>query len=58
MKKMLLTDKGKGHALTHQYHGAAEVTGARRYIPTLATSTLVGVIVAFMLGGLKAHLGG
>ena len=26
--------------------------GARRFIPTLATSTLVAAIVAFMLGGL------
>ena len=48
--------RGKGHALTHEYHGAAAATGARRYIPTLATSTLVGVIVAFMLGGLVVSI--
>ena len=48
-----LLQRGKGHALTHQYHSeTGEVTGARRYIPTLATGTLVAVIVAFMLGGL------
>lgn len=47
-----LLRRGKGHALTHEYHGASAATGARRYIPTLSTSTLVGVIVAFMLGGL------
>lgn len=48
-----LLARGKGHALTHQYHGStAEVTGARRYIPSLATATLVAAIVAFMLGGL------
>jgi Domain of unknown function (DUF4396) len=57
-----LLQRGKGHALTHGYHDAPPATGARRYIPTLATSTLVGVIVAFMLGGLvvsvAAELGG
>ena len=52
VNKYLLA-RGKGHALTHEYHGASsEVTGARRYIPSFATSTLVGIIVAFMLGGL------
>jgi hypothetical protein len=47
-----LLQRGKGHALTHDYHGGGPVTGARRFIPTLATSTLVAAIVAFMLGGL------
>ena len=52
-----LLQRGKGHALTHQYHGATgEVTGARRFIPTLATGTLVAVIVAFMLGGLVVSI--
>jgi len=46
-----LLARGKGHALTHGYHGAAPV-GARRLIPDLATSTLVAAIAAFMLGGL------
>ena len=47
-----LLRRGKGHALTHRYHGANEVTGARRWIPDLATSTLVAAIAAFLLGGL------
>jgi hypothetical protein len=47
-----LMARGKGHALTHEHHGAAPATGARRWIPDLSTTTLVGVIVAFMLGGL------
>ncbi|HEV2796686.1 MAG TPA: DUF4396 domain-containing protein [Nocardioides sp.] len=47
-----LLARGKGHALTHEHHGAAPATGARRWIPSLSTTTLVGVIVAFMLGGL------
>lgn len=51
-----LLQRGKGHALTHEYHGAGTATGARRFIPTLATSTLVGVIVAFMLGGLVVSI--
>ena len=46
-----LLSRGKGHALTHGFHGV-EPEGARRYIPDLATSTLVAAIVAFMLGGL------
>jgi hypothetical protein len=48
-----LLARGKGHALTHEYHGATgAVTGARRYLPSFETSTLAAVIVAFMLGGL------
>ncbi|UUZ60071.1 DUF4396 domain-containing protein [Nocardioides sp. B-3] len=47
-----LLQRGKGHALTHGHHGGGTATGARRFIPTLATSTLVAAIVAFMLGGL------
>lgn len=47
-----LLRRGKGHALTHDYHGGGAVNGGRRFIPTLATSTLVAAIVAFMLGGL------
>ena len=47
-----LLQRGKGHALTHDYHGGGPAMGARRFIPTLATSTLVAAIVAFMLGGL------
>jgi len=48
-----LLARGKGHALTHAYHGGTgPVTGARRYIPNLSSTTLAAVIVAFMLGGL------
>ncbi|MGB3356238.1 MAG: DUF4396 domain-containing protein [Mycobacterium sp.] len=48
-----LLRRGKGHALTHQYHGATgTVTGPRRFIPSLSTGALIAVIVAFMLGGL------
>ncbi|MDT0188280.1 DUF4396 domain-containing protein [Microbacterium sp. ARD31] len=46
-----LLARGKGHALTHEFHGATP-TGSRRLIPDLATSTLVAAITAFMLGGL------
>ncbi|MCX8559937.1 DUF4396 domain-containing protein [Mycolicibacterium mucogenicum] len=49
-----LLQKGKGHALTHKYHGGGgpAVTGARRFIPSLSTPTLTAAITAFMLGGL------
>jgi hypothetical protein len=47
-----LLQKGKGHALTHEYHGSAESSGARRYIPSLSTGALIAAIIAFMLGGL------
>lgn len=48
-----LLARGKGHALAHPYHGnPAPVTGARRYIPDLSSTTLAAVIIAFMLGGL------
>src|SRR5689334_9622814 len=46
-----LLARGKGHAVTHGFHGV-KPEGARRYIPDLATSTLVAAIVAFVLGGL------
>jgi hypothetical protein len=48
-----LLRRGKGHALTHEFHGRAAVTsGFRRHIPDLASTTLAAVIVSFMLGGL------
>lgn len=50
-----LLARGKGHALTHGFHGA-EPEGARRFIPDLATTTLVATIVAFMLGGLVVSI--
>lgn len=51
-----LLARGKGHALTHGYHDAGEVTGARRWIPSLPTPTLVAVLVAFLLGGLVVSI--
>jgi Domain of unknown function (DUF4396) len=46
-----LLQRGKGHALTHEYHGAEPAPG-RRFIPSLPTPALVAGIVAFLLGGL------
>ncbi|HEY9265968.1 MAG TPA: hypothetical protein VIQ11_15330, partial [Mycobacterium sp.] len=54
-----LLQRGKGHALTHRYHGAAEsVSGPRRFIPSLSTGALVAAITAFMIGGLVVSLAG
>jgi hypothetical protein len=58
-----LLQRGKGHALTHEYHqGGADISGARRYIPSFGTGALIAAITAFMLGGLvvsiAAQLGG
>ena len=48
-----LLARGKGHALTHQYHHEhSHVTGWRRYIPSISSSTLAIGIAAFILGGL------
>jgi hypothetical protein len=48
-----LLQRGKGHALTHDYHGAPAVSsGARRFIPAIGTGALVATILAFMVGGL------
>ena len=52
-----LLQRGKGHALTHEYHGAGgTATGARRFIPDLSTGALVAAITAFMLGGLVVSI--
>ena len=51
-----LLRRGKGHALTHEYHGAAEPEGARRFIPSFSTGGLVAVILAFMVGGLVVSI--
>jgi hypothetical protein len=52
-----LLQRGKGHALTHGYHGApAELTGARRLIPSFSTGALIATIVAFMVGGLVVSI--
>lgn len=48
-----LLARGRGHALTHEFHdAAAPVDGWRRFVPAPATSTLVAVISAFFVGGL------
>ncbi len=52
-----LLRRGKGHALTHEYHhGVAEATGARRFIPSLPTPALAAALVAFMLGGMVVSI--
>lgn len=52
-----LLQKGKGHALTHQYHGAEPVQeGFRRYLPSFSSGALAAVIFAFMLGGLAVSV--
>ncbi len=52
-----LLQRGKGHALTHGYlHAPADPAGARRLIPSFATSTLVAALVAFMIGGLVVSI--
>ncbi|SDD17255.1 DUF4396 domain-containing protein [Auraticoccus monumenti] len=54
---LALLRRGKGHALTHEHHtSTAAVTGARRFIPALSTSTLVAAIAAFMLAGFLVSL--
>lgn len=52
-----LLGRGKGHALTHEYHGmAGSSSGWRRWLPTLPTGALVAVLIAFMLGGLTVSI--
>lgn len=48
-----LLQRGKGHALTHDYHqGDHQPEGLRRFIPDLSSAALAAVIASFMLGGL------
>lgn len=47
-----LLQRGKGHALTHDYHSASSADGWRRRLPDFTTPALIAVILAFMLGGL------
>jgi hypothetical protein len=52
-----LLRRGRGHALTHEFHGErAEPEGARRLIPAIPTGSLVAVISAFLLGGLVVSI--
>lgn len=47
-----LLQRGKGHALTHEYHhGTHEATGARRFIPEFSPTLLAAIIASFMAGG-------
>lgn len=49
--------RGKGHALTHRFHGMAPAaSGWRRRLPSLRTGALVAVLVAFLLGGLVVSI--
>lgn len=53
----VLLQRGKGHALTHQFHDSTIIDiGVRRYIPSLSTATLIASIAAFMLGGLTVSI--
>ncbi len=52
-----LLGRGKGHALTHEYHGVeTSPTGMRRFIPAFSTGVAVAAITAFMLGGLVVSI--
>jgi len=52
-----LLRRGKGHALTHRFHGMeAPTSGWRRLLPTFPTGALIAVLVAFMLGGLVVSI--
>ena len=52
-----LLQRGKGHALTHEYHGAeAQTSGWRRWIPSFSTGALVATILAFIIGGLLVSI--
>ena len=52
-----LLQRGKGHALTHEYHDAAPAAdGLRRFIPSFPTGALVATLTAFILGGLLVSL--
>lgn len=48
-----LLQRGKGHALTHEYHGAE---AQRRFIPSFGSSTLAAAVGALLLGGLVVSL--
>ncbi|GAB4013036.1 DUF4396 domain-containing protein [Nocardioides ultimimeridianus] len=52
-----LLRRGKGHALTHEHHGAAApVTGVRRLIPVIPPVALAVTIAAFIAGGLTVSI--
>ena len=47
-----LLGRGRGHALTHGFHGGQDPEGFRRFIPDISAGALAAVIAAFMAGGL------
>lgn len=52
-----LLQRGRGHALTHEHHGApAATTGFRRLIPSLSSGALAAALAAFALGGLTVAI--
>ncbi|GAB3851568.1 hypothetical protein GCM10028801_01260 [Nocardioides maradonensis] len=52
-----LLQRGKGHALTHEHHGAAApVTGVRRLLPAIPPVALAVTIAAFIAGGLTVSI--
>ncbi len=51
-----LLRRGRGHALTHEYHEADAPGGARRFIPALSTAALAAGISGFLLGGLVVSI--
>ena len=53
---LYLLGRGKGHALTHEYHDAPPAEGVRRLIPTFGSGALAAALTAFMLGGLLVSL--
>ena len=57
-----LLGRGKGHALTHEFHGGDQrPEGWRRMLPAVSSATLAVGIATFILGGavvsLADHLG-
>ena len=54
---LALLKKGKGHALTHDYHGAEAASDWRRHLPDLPPPALAVAIGAFLLGGFIAAVG-
>jgi len=50
-----LLQRGKGHALMHDYHGAAD-TARRHRLPDPSAGVLAVVIASFILGGLVVSI--
>lgn len=51
-----LLQRGKGHALVHQYHHAPMASDWRRFIPNISSGALAAVLIAFMVGGLVVSI--